>query len=108
VVVGLDGRTLRLVPPLARTTVSLAQDAWRLRAYDGRHRIELEAHADGSHAHVLPVPLPAERRTALNSRHHLAGRLELTVSRGRRTLFRGESSLAGLERGHARLGGPQS
>jgi hypothetical protein len=33
------------------------------------------------------------------SRQALAGRLALTVRRGQRTLFAGESLLAGLERG---------
>lgn len=103
VVVGIGDDTLRLVPPLARTTISLADGAWRLRAVGARHTVELEGDAGGSVAHELPVPLPGQRTIVpASSRHHLAGRLELTVRRGRRMLFRGESRLAGLERGHAR------
>ncbi len=35
----------------------------------------------------------------MRSRQYLAGRLRLRVSRGERTVFEGESPLAGLERG---------
>jgi hypothetical protein len=35
----------------------------------------------------------------VRSDHHLAGRLEVSVRRGRRTILRGESALAGLEDG---------
>jgi len=49
--------------------------------------------------HVLDVPVPGERRTLPRSHQHLAGRLALTVHRGGRLLFRGESALAGLEHG---------
>ena len=49
--------------------------------------------------HVLDVPVPGERRTLPRSHQHLAGRLTLTVRRGGRLLYRGESALAGLEHG---------
>jgi hypothetical protein len=42
------------------------------------------------------VPLPAERRAV---EHHLAGAMSVRVSRRGRTVFAGESALAGLERG---------
>ena len=48
---------------------------------------------------MLDVPVPGERRTLPRSHQHLAGRLALTVHRGGRLLFRGESTLAGLEHG---------
>jgi hypothetical protein len=76
-----------------------APNRWRVRATTARHVVDIEAWADGSAAHVLAVPVPAERRVHMRSRQHLAGHLQLTVRRGRRLVFRGESELAGLERG---------
>ena len=46
--------------------------------------------------HVLPVPVPAERRAVeLRSEHHLAGGCAPCVRRGRRVVLREESALAG-------------
>jgi hypothetical protein len=63
------------------------------------HTVELEAQADPSAAHLLPVPVVAERRAEPRSIQHLAGELTVTVRRGRRLRYRGTSALAGLERG---------
>jgi hypothetical protein len=52
--------------------------------------------------HRLPVPIPTERRHAPEvAVQHLSASLALTVRSGRRIVFRGESALAGLERGGA-------
>jgi hypothetical protein len=71
----------------------------RIRASGPRHSVELEAEANGADVHRLPVPVPAQRRAEPRSAQHLAGHVAVTVRRGRRLLYRGESSLAGLERG---------
>lgn len=105
-VVVLGREVLRLVPPTALTLASMSDGAWRLRAHDVRHTIEVEGDANGTAPHELPVPLPDELRSVVASHQHLAGRLAVSVRRGRRTLFRGESDLAGLERGRARPGAP--
>jgi hypothetical protein len=98
-VVGLDGRLLALGPSRGAPVLAAVDgDAWRLRARSPRHRVALEGEAGAAAAHVLQVPLPAERRTAPRSHHHLAGTLRLRVWRGRRLAFAGESGLAGLER----------
>jgi hypothetical protein len=48
------------------------------------------------------VPVPRERRAEEDvSAMHLAGRVDVTVRRGRRVRFRGASDLAGLEQGAA-------
>jgi hypothetical protein len=47
--------------------------------------------------HVLPVPLPAERRNIDTDFEHLAGHLTLEVTG--RLNYRGETDLAGLEIG---------
>ena len=58
--------------------------------------------------HVLPVPLPAQRRNIDTDFEHLAGHLTLQVSG--RLDYEGESNLAALEIGHrptrAELAGP--
>ena len=108
VVVALRGEIIRLVPPTALTLATMGDGAWRVRAHDVRHTIEIEGEAGDVPPHALPVPLPDTRDSVVASRHHLAGRLAVSVRRGRRTLFRGESDLAGLERGHApRAGSPR-
>ena len=95
VVVALEDRLLRLSPPLSAVTASTAPGAWRIRAGG----VEIEAEAAPESAHVLPVPIPAEERAVMRSRQHLAGRLAVTVRRRGGVVFRGESELAGLERG---------
>jgi len=99
VVVRLGDELLALAPPLARTRVAAGAAGWRLRTRGtGGVRVELEGEPSGA-PHVLDVPVPGERRTLPRSHQHLAGRLALTVHRGGRLLFRGESALAGLEHG---------
>jgi hypothetical protein len=97
-VVRLDGTVLRCRPP---ATATLGDGAWRLRARAGAHRVEIEGAADPATAHALTVPLPAERRAVDRSHHHLAGEMRVRVTRRGRTVFAGESALAGLERGGA-------
>jgi hypothetical protein len=108
VVVALGGEVLRLVSPPAPLRVMVDDRGWRLQGRTARHRIVLEGHANGSAPHLLPVPVPAERRRLDGfSAMHLAGALHVHVRRGARTLFDGTSALAGLERGRGPLtGGP--
>ena len=84
--------------------------AWRVAGRSVRHEVLIEGEASGTPAASLPVPLPAERALEPRSRQVLAGRLAVSVRRGRRLLYRGESALAGLEHGTsaARPGAPQS
>ncbi|CAA9497074.1 MAG: hypothetical protein AVDCRST_MAG45-1071 [uncultured Solirubrobacterales bacterium] len=91
--------TLRLVPPLALVAVDTGASAWRVRARSARHRVTVEGDSGGSEPHLLPVPIPAERRTVNRARQYLAGRMRVEVHTGRRLRYRGESRLAGLEVG---------
>src|SRR4051812_13828543 len=93
-----------LAPPFARTVASARSGAWHVRATSWRWRIELEGEATTGPL-LLPVPIPDERRLEVRSRHHLLGRVAVTVHRGRRVRFRGESSLAALEDGATPAGG---
>jgi len=97
VVLRVEDRLLRLAPPLSRMTAAVGESSWRIRARSARFQLELEGEAAGPPA-VLPVPVPGRREVEDRSHHHLAGRLRVRLRRGRRTVFAGESVLAGLER----------
>jgi hypothetical protein len=97
VVVRVADRVLRLAPPLARMTAEIGTGGWRIHGRSARWTVEIEGEATDAPA-VLPVPEPGRRAVEHRSHHHLTGRLAVTVRRGRRTLFAGESGLAGLER----------
>ena len=98
VAVGDELRTVVRPPRPLRITVD--ERGWRL-AGGG---IEVEAHAAGA-AHLLPVPVPGERRRLDDwAPQQLAGTLRLSVRRRGRTLYQGTSELAGLERGRGHLG----
>jgi len=99
VVVRLGKQVLRLAPPLARVRVRATDRTWAIRAHSLRHRVEIEGYAGDAAPHVLPVPDVTTGRVDMRSKQYLAGRLRLRVSRGERTVFEGESPLAGLERG---------
>jgi hypothetical protein len=103
-VVRLGQRVLRVVSPLQPLRVAVDEAGWRLRGRAGRHAIEVHGHAGAEPAHLLPVPVPLERRHLDGwAPQHLAGTLRLSVSRGGRTVFEGASTLAGLERGRGHL-----
>jgi Tocopherol cyclase len=99
VVVRLGEQVLRFAPPLARVRVRATDRTWAIRAHSPRHRVVIEGDAGDAAPHLLPVPDVATGRVDMRSKHYLAGRLRLRVSRGTRTVFEGESLLAGLERG---------
>lgn len=99
-VVRIGDEVVRVVRPLAPMRVDVGLHGWRLRARTARHEIELDGRANGTPAHALPIPLAAERRNLEGAAsQYLASDVRLRVRRGRRTLFEGESALAGLERG---------
>ena len=97
-VVRACGHVARFAPPGALVTASAGGGEWRLRARSPRWTALLEGEALHP-PHILPVPVPAERRAVMRSEHHLSGRLRVTLRRGRRTVLRAESALAGLEHG---------
>jgi hypothetical protein len=96
-VVRAGGEVVRLAPPAAVVRAEAGGGEWRLRARSPRWTVTLEG--EGGEPHILPVPVPAERRAVLRSEHHLAGRLRVVARRGRRVVLRAESALAGLELG---------
>jgi hypothetical protein len=98
VVVRLGSGVLRFVPPLASVRAAATARSWRVRARSPRHAVEIEGEASAE-PHLLPVPDVAARRVDMRSRQHLAGIVRLRVRRPGRTVFEGESPLAGLELG---------
>ena len=98
IVVRVGSKVIRLTPPvLVRSQIG--ENHWQLRGRSLRYEIELEG--DGTHLppHVLPVPLPGERRNIDTDFEHLGARLRCTVRESGRLLFDGTSELAGLEVG---------
>ena len=99
-VVRVGDEVVRAVRPLHPMRVDVGYRGWRLRARTPRHTIELEGKSNGTPPHALPIPIAAERRNLEGAAaQYLASEVRLHVRRGRRTLFSGESALAGLERG---------
>ncbi len=88
-------------PVVAGVRARIGPGSWVLRGRSPLYRVEVEATADPAAAHVLDVPVPAERRVVPWSHQHLAGHLRVKVTRRGRLVYAGESDRAGLEIGHA-------
>lgn len=97
VVVRVGDDVLRLTPPLARVRSHADGQRWAVHARGLGTRVDVVATGTGE-PHVLPVPLPAERRNVDTDFEHLTGHLALSVSG--RVSFTGTTELAGLEIGH--------
>ncbi len=95
-----DGTLVRVGDPLVSPVrAEVTDEHWRLRGRGPRWDVELEGHSPLGAAHVLPVPLPAERRNVPGAIEHLAGTVRVRVRRGGRVVWSGESRLAALEHG---------
>ncbi|HEX6618712.1 MAG TPA: tocopherol cyclase family protein [Solirubrobacteraceae bacterium] len=100
-VVAIGDEVRTVVRPLRPLRVAVDERGWRLAGAG----IEVEAHADGVAPHLLPVPVPHERRRLDDwAPQHLTGSLRVSVRRRGRTLYEGTSELAGLERGRGHSG----
>ena len=100
VVARVGDEVIRLTPPtaLVRSQVDIERDRWQVDARGRRHRVAVTGWGVGA-PHILPVPLPAERRNVDTDVEHLGGRIHLRVQARGRRLFDGASPLAGLEHG---------
>lgn len=98
VVARLGDRVIRVTPP-AWVRSAVHEGRWTVRAKSLRYQIDLDGDGTGSDPHVLPVPIPAERRNVDTDNEHLAGRLHCVVREWGRVIFDGTSHLAGLEVG---------
>ncbi len=98
VVVRLGEKVIRITPP-APVTYRGGDDSWQVSARNARYQIELDGRGTSDGPHVLPVPLPGERRNVDTDFEYLAGRLRCTVREWGRVIFDGTTELAGLEIG---------
>ncbi len=95
-----DGRLLRLGDPVVSPVrAEVTDERWALRGRSPQWQVDLEGTGSLDAAHVLPVPLPAERRNVPGAIEHLGATMTVQVRRRGRTVWRGESRLAGLEHG---------
>jgi len=92
----VGGKVLRFAPPLYRIQSETDAHTWTVTATGHGTRVHIVGTAVGD-PHVLPVPLPAERRNVDSDFEHLAGEMTLDISG--RVNYQGKSTLAGLEVG---------
>jgi hypothetical protein len=99
-VVRLGRDVIRLGNPLvAPVHAEIGSGQWSLRGRGPTWSVEVEGAAPPGDAHILPVPLPAQRRSVPGALEHLAALLRVVVRTRGRVVFAGESLLAGLEVG---------
>ena len=72
---------------------------WHIDARTPRYHVVLDGQGTPDGPHVLPVPLPAERRNIDTDYEYLAGTLRCTIREWGRTIFEGATELAALEVG---------
>ncbi|WP_291079964.1 tocopherol cyclase family protein [Dietzia sp. UBA5065] len=94
------GRVVRLGNPVVSPVrADVGDDVWALEGRGYGWRIRVTGRSPLSRAHVLPVPLPSEKRNSAGAIEHLSGELEVEVRRYGRLVWRDRSSLAALEHG---------
>jgi len=92
-----------LAQPFALVDARVDPGHWRIDAASATGwRVRLRGAAPSAPLD-LPVPVPGTRRVAAHSHQHFDGSLFLELRRGRRLVYRGETELAGLERGGREL-----
>lgn len=95
-----DGRLIRLGDPLlSPVRAEVSDERWLLRGRSPRWQVDVEGTAPLGAAHVLPVPLPSERRNIAGAIEQIGGRLSVEVRRHGRLAWAGESPVAALEHG---------
>lgn len=94
------GRLLRLGDPVVSPVhADVGDEHWVLRGRSLQWQVDVEGHGLLQDAHVLPVPLPAERRNVPGAIEHLGATLRVSVRRRGRLVWEDESTLAALEHG---------
>lgn len=94
------GRLLRLGDPvLSPVRAEVTDERWVIRGRSPRWRVEVEGVGSLDAAHVLPVPLPAERRNVPGAIEHLGASMSVSVRRRGRVVWEGRSDTAALEHG---------
>jgi tocopherol cyclase len=101
VVIRLGTSLTRFVAPLALVQARVGDGHWRIRARGVRSSVEVDADAGPLPPLRLPVP-PLDGHLPGEVAQHQAGRVRVVLRRGRRTIWRGDTSVAGLELGELR------
>lgn len=96
VVVRAGAELIRLTPPFSRVVSETDGTTWEVHARGHGYRVHIVGTAVGE-PHVLPVPIPSERRNVDTDFEHLGARLRIDIT-GRLELH-DESHLAALEIG---------
>ena len=95
-----DGQLVRLGDPVVSPVhAEVSDERWTLHGRSAQWRIDIEGTGNLANAHVLPVPLPAERRNVPGAIEHLGATMHVTVRRRGRIVWEGQSNLAALEHG---------
>lgn len=95
-----DGTLIRLGNPgTSPVRADVSDGRWLLQGRSLGWSVDVAAEAPPGDSHVLPVPLPLERRNVAGALEHLGGTLQIEVRRRGRLRWSGHSTLAGLERG---------
>jgi hypothetical protein len=94
------GRLLRLGDPVVSPVrAEVTDERWVLRGRSAQWQVDVDGSGSLDTAHVLPVPLPAERRNVPGAIEHLGASMRVRVRRWGRMVWEGESRLAALEHG---------
>jgi hypothetical protein len=94
------GRLVRLGDPIVSPVhAEVTDERWLLRGRSAQWQIDVEGLGSLDAAHVLPVPLPAERRNVPGAIEHLGATMRVRVRRWGRLVWEGESEVAALEHG---------
>lgn len=101
VVVALPGGTVFRIgnPVTSPVTTAISDDRWSLHGRNRTWSVEIDGSAPLSDAHILPVPLPAERRNVPGALEHLGGTMTVTVRKRGALYWTDTSHLAALEHG---------
>ncbi|GAC46770.1 tocopherol cyclase family protein [Gordonia aichiensis] len=96
-----DGRLVRVGDPLISPVhADVNDETWSLHSTGRRYVVHVEGSGRLGDAHVLPVPLPSERRNIPGAIEHLGAHMTVEVRRhDGETVWAGESTLAALEHG---------
>ncbi len=95
-----SGRLVRLGDPVVSPVrADVHDERWVVRGRSAQWRIDVEGVGSLDRAHVLPVPLPAERRNIAGAIEHLGASMHVTVRRRGRLVWEGTSDVAALEHG---------
>jgi hypothetical protein len=96
-IVRVGDDVIRFAPPLSTVRSSTDGSRWEVTARSRRCKLRLVGIGLGG-PHVLPVPIPAERRNVDTDFEYLAGHMTLELTGA--VNYSGETHLAGLETGY--------